>query len=96
MDISGEMMVSKFKRICVLCGSSQGKKSNYQDAANELGKELICDLQNIVSRQCKLTGVNPVSQETVVCTLVLLQIRSATCFVAAGALSIKIGMLRSC
>lgn len=34
-------MVSKFKRICVFCGSSQGKKSSYQDAAIELGKELV-------------------------------------------------------
>ncbi|KAK4725065.1 hypothetical protein AABB24_037495 [Solanum stoloniferum] len=32
---------SKFKRICVFCGSSQGKKSSYQDAAIELGKELV-------------------------------------------------------
>ncbi|XP_020596426.1 cytokinin riboside 5'-monophosphate phosphoribohydrolase LOG1 [Phalaenopsis equestris] len=33
---------SKFKRICVFCGSSQGKKISYQDAAIELGKELVC------------------------------------------------------
>ncbi|VFQ96984.1 unnamed protein product [Cuscuta campestris] len=32
---------SKFKRICVFCGSSQGKKSSYQDAAVDLGKELV-------------------------------------------------------
>ncbi|KAF3633960.1 putative cytokinin riboside 5'-monophosphate phosphoribohydrolase LOGL3 [Capsicum annuum] len=36
-----DAMVSKFKRIYVFCGSSQGKKSSYQDAAIELGKELI-------------------------------------------------------
>ncbi|KAI3902957.1 hypothetical protein MKX01_040082, partial [Papaver californicum] len=36
---------SKFKRICVFCGSSQGKKSSYQDAAIELGQELV--LRNI-------------------------------------------------
>jgi hypothetical protein len=30
--------VSKFKRVCVFCGSSSGKKS-YQDAAIELGNE---------------------------------------------------------
>ncbi|CAL5413792.1 unnamed protein product [Camellia sinensis] len=36
-----EMKQSKFKRICVFCGSSQGKKSSYQDAAIELGKELL-------------------------------------------------------
>ncbi|KAL3750950.1 hypothetical protein ACJRO7_011868 [Eucalyptus globulus] len=32
---------SKFKSICVFCGSSQGKKSSYKDAAIELGKELV-------------------------------------------------------
>ncbi|KAL9390897.1 hypothetical protein Peur_014817 [Populus x canadensis] len=35
-----EMKHSKFKRICVFCGSSPGKKSSYKDAAIELGKEL--------------------------------------------------------
>ncbi|RWW55342.1 hypothetical protein BHE74_00038040 [Ensete ventricosum] len=37
-----EAKASKFRRICVFCGSSQGKKSSYQDAAIELGKELVC------------------------------------------------------
>ncbi|KAA3455227.1 cytokinin riboside 5'-monophosphate phosphoribohydrolase LOG7-like [Gossypium australe] len=32
---------SKFKRICVFCGSSSGKKASYQEAAVELGKELV-------------------------------------------------------
>ncbi|TVT97701.1 hypothetical protein EJB05_20703, partial [Eragrostis curvula] len=32
---------SRFRRICVFCGSSHGKKSSYQDAAIELGKELV-------------------------------------------------------
>lgn len=41
MEIESEMKVSKFKRICVFCGSSQGKKTSYQDAAIELGKELV-------------------------------------------------------
>ncbi|KAL5998333.1 Cytokinin riboside 5'-monophosphate phosphoribohydrolase log1 [Asimina triloba] len=36
-----EQRLSKFKRICVFCGSSQGKKKSYQDAAIELGKELV-------------------------------------------------------
>ncbi|CAL5068935.1 unnamed protein product [Urochloa decumbens] len=35
------MAVSRFRRICVFCGSSQGKKKGYQDAAVELGKELV-------------------------------------------------------
>ncbi|ESW04264.1 hypothetical protein PHAVU_011G080600 [Phaseolus vulgaris] len=32
---------SRFKRICVFCGSSPGNKSSYQDAAIELAKELV-------------------------------------------------------
>ncbi|KAK4765815.1 hypothetical protein SAY87_007457 [Trapa incisa] len=32
---------SRFRRICVFCGSSHGKKSSYQDAAVELGRELV-------------------------------------------------------
>lgn len=42
MEINNiEMKLSKFRRICVFCGSSQGKKTSYQDAATELGKELV-------------------------------------------------------
>ncbi|KAG5396196.1 hypothetical protein IGI04_018010 [Brassica rapa subsp. trilocularis] len=42
MEITAEkMQISRFKRICVFCGSSQGKKSSYQDAAVELGNELV-------------------------------------------------------
>jgi predicted Rossmann-fold nucleotide-binding protein len=33
---------SRFKRICVFCGSSQGKKTSYHDAAIDLSKELVC------------------------------------------------------
>ncbi|KAJ4965579.1 hypothetical protein NE237_017428 [Protea cynaroides] len=32
---------SRFKRICVFCGSSLGKKSSYQVAAIQLGNELV-------------------------------------------------------
>jgi hypothetical protein len=32
---------SRFRRICVFCGSSHGKKMSYQDAAIELGKEMV-------------------------------------------------------
>ncbi|XP_062221069.1 probable cytokinin riboside 5'-monophosphate phosphoribohydrolase LOGL2 [Phragmites australis] len=32
---------SRFRRICVFCGSSRGKKKSYQDAAIELGKDLV-------------------------------------------------------
>ncbi|XP_057501825.1 probable cytokinin riboside 5'-monophosphate phosphoribohydrolase LOGL3 isoform X2 [Actinidia eriantha] len=34
-------MRSRFKRVCVFCGSSPGKKPTYQLAATQLGKELI-------------------------------------------------------
>jgi biotin synthase-like enzyme len=37
-----EIKHSKFKRICVFCGSSPGKKTTYQDAAIQLGNELVC------------------------------------------------------
>ncbi|XP_019710954.1 cytokinin riboside 5'-monophosphate phosphoribohydrolase LOG1 isoform X2 [Elaeis guineensis] len=39
---------SKFKRVCVFCGSSTGKRSCYQDAAVELGKELVARKVDLV------------------------------------------------
>ncbi|KAK8478913.1 hypothetical protein V6N13_110483 [Hibiscus sabdariffa] len=36
-----EEIKSRFKRICVFCGSSSGKKASYQEAAVQLGKELV-------------------------------------------------------
>ncbi|KAI5389093.1 variant 2, Cytokinin riboside 5'-monophosphate phosphoribohydrolase log1, partial [Lathyrus oleraceus] len=41
MEEESEMKESKFKRICVFCGSSPGNKSSYKDAAIQLGKELV-------------------------------------------------------
>ncbi|XP_074379262.1 cytokinin riboside 5'-monophosphate phosphoribohydrolase LOG3-like isoform X2 [Apium graveolens] len=41
MEPDGEMKQSKFRRICVFCGSSRGKKTSYQDAAIELAQELV-------------------------------------------------------
>ncbi|XP_016726588.1 cytokinin riboside 5'-monophosphate phosphoribohydrolase LOG3 [Gossypium hirsutum] len=41
MEMENETQQSKFRRICVFCGSSQGKKSSYQNAAIELGRELV-------------------------------------------------------
>ncbi|KAL8168093.1 hypothetical protein V2J09_009592 [Rumex salicifolius] len=32
---------SKFERVCVFCGSSSGKKLSYQEAAVQLGQELV-------------------------------------------------------
>jgi len=41
MEKETEMKQSKFKRICVFCGSSPGNKTTYKDAAIELGRELV-------------------------------------------------------
>ncbi|KAM3305798.1 hypothetical protein P3S67_012666 [Capsicum chacoense] len=41
MEMESDAMVSKFKRICVFCRSSHGKKSSYQDAAVVISKELV-------------------------------------------------------
>ncbi|KAH1066759.1 hypothetical protein J1N35_031746 [Gossypium stocksii] len=41
MEGDMEMKPSKFKRICVFCGSSPGKKSSYKEATIELGRELV-------------------------------------------------------
>lgn len=35
------MMKSRFKKVCVFCGSSSGKRNCYRDAALELGQELV-------------------------------------------------------
>ncbi|KAL5706231.1 Cytokinin riboside 5'-monophosphate phosphoribohydrolase log5 [Ranunculus cassubicifolius] len=36
-----EIKNSRFKRVCVFCGSSSGKRDCYRDAATELGEELV-------------------------------------------------------
>ncbi|OIW03917.1 hypothetical protein TanjilG_30193 [Lupinus angustifolius] len=41
MEKEIKMKQSKFKRICVFCGSSPGNKTSYKDAAIELGCELV-------------------------------------------------------
>jgi len=41
MDMTTTVLSPRFRRICVFCGSSQGKKKTYQDAAVELGQELV-------------------------------------------------------
>ncbi|PIA46958.1 hypothetical protein AQUCO_01500471v1 [Aquilegia coerulea] len=39
---------SRFKRVCVFCGSSTGKRVCYSDAAIELGEELVSRKLNLV------------------------------------------------
>ncbi|KAG6430486.1 hypothetical protein SASPL_108555 [Salvia splendens] len=41
MERDSEMISSRFKRVCVFCGSSQGRKATYQEAAIELGQVLV-------------------------------------------------------
>ncbi|KAM3376279.1 cytokinin riboside 5'-monophosphate phosphoribohydrolase LOG3-like [Capsicum galapagoense] len=58
-----DAMVSKFKRIYVFCGSSQGKKNSYQDAAIELGEELISRNIDLVYGEGSIGLIGLVSQE---------------------------------
>lgn len=41
IDMEEEAVRSRFKRVCVFCGSSTGKRECYKDAAIELGQELV-------------------------------------------------------
>ncbi|KAG6489668.1 hypothetical protein ZIOFF_050944 [Zingiber officinale] len=43
---------SRFRRICVFCGSQCGKKPSYQEAAIELGKELVNSGIDLVCASC--------------------------------------------
>ncbi|KAM0851509.1 hypothetical protein ACQ4PT_052374 [Festuca glaucescens] len=38
----------RFRRVCVFCGSSSGKRSSYRDAAVGLGKELVARKMDLV------------------------------------------------
>lgn len=49
-NLENEARVSKrFKRICVFCGSSNGKKDIFNTVAYCLGRELVCLVQPTVS-----------------------------------------------
>ncbi|XP_008799432.2 cytokinin riboside 5'-monophosphate phosphoribohydrolase LOG3-like [Phoenix dactylifera] len=41
ITISSKRSPSRFRRVCVFCGSSPGKKTSYQLAAIQLGNELV-------------------------------------------------------
>ncbi|KAF2322647.1 hypothetical protein GH714_026522 [Hevea brasiliensis] len=41
MELEKKMVKSRFKRVCVFCGSSTGKRDCYRDAAIELAQELV-------------------------------------------------------
>lgn len=56
-------MKSRFKRVCVFCGSSTGKKNCYSDAAVELGKELVSRKLDLVYGGGSIGLMGLVSQE---------------------------------
>ncbi|XP_043713579.1 cytokinin riboside 5'-monophosphate phosphoribohydrolase LOG5-like isoform X1 [Telopea speciosissima] len=43
-----KVVKSRFKRVCVFCGSSTGNRNCYRDAALELGEELVSRRLNLV------------------------------------------------
>ncbi|XP_038902735.1 LOW QUALITY PROTEIN: cytokinin riboside 5'-monophosphate phosphoribohydrolase LOG5-like [Benincasa hispida] len=40
-EMEGKVVRSRFKRVCVFCGSSTGKRDCYRDAAIDLAQELV-------------------------------------------------------
>ncbi|OMP11847.1 Cytokinin riboside 5'-monophosphate phosphoribohydrolase LOG [Corchorus olitorius] len=54
---------SRFKRVCVFCGSSTGKRNSYRDAALELGKELVSRRLDLVYGGGSVGLMGLVSQE---------------------------------
>ncbi|KAJ6352008.1 hypothetical protein OIU76_001260 [Salix suchowensis] len=59
---------SRFKRVCVFCGSSKGKRDCYRDAALELGQELVSrglDLGHVIGVIPKTLMSKELTGETV-------------------------------
>lgn len=54
---------SRFKRVCVFCGSSSGNRNCYRDAAIELGQELVSRKLNLVYGGGSIGLMGLVSQE---------------------------------
>lgn len=54
---AGKGSGSRFRRVCVFCGSSSGKRSSYRDAAVELGKELVSEHRH--AYLCSVWFVDP-------------------------------------
>ncbi|XP_050215292.1 cytokinin riboside 5'-monophosphate phosphoribohydrolase LOG5-like [Mercurialis annua] len=54
---------SRFKRVCVFCGSSSGNKDCYKDAALELGQELVSRKLDLVYGGGSVGLMGLVSQE---------------------------------
>ncbi|TYH71655.1 hypothetical protein ES332_D05G199100v1 [Gossypium tomentosum] len=63
MDENKALNSSRFKRVCVFCGSSYGKRNCYSDAALELGKELVSRKLDLVYGGGSVGLMGLVSQE---------------------------------
>lgn len=63
MDENKALNSSRFKRVCVFCGSSSGKRNCYSDAALELGKELVSRKLDLVYGGGSVGLMGLVSQE---------------------------------
>jgi predicted Rossmann-fold nucleotide-binding protein len=48
----GNTRSSKFKRVCVFCGSNSGNRQVFSDAAIELGDELVGPINSLFHRYC--------------------------------------------
>lgn len=46
--MEGKLVSSRFKSVCVFCGSSTGKRNCYRDAAIELAQELVLEINSIM------------------------------------------------
>ncbi|XP_062098472.1 cytokinin riboside 5'-monophosphate phosphoribohydrolase LOG1-like [Humulus lupulus] len=57
------IIISRFKRVCVFCGSSSGKRDCYRDAALELGQELVSRKIGLVYGGGSIGLMGMVSQE---------------------------------
>ncbi|XP_027148780.1 probable cytokinin riboside 5'-monophosphate phosphoribohydrolase LOGL10 [Coffea eugenioides] len=58
-----EAAKSRFRRVCVFCGSSSGKRNCYRDAALELGQELVARRLDLVYGGGSVGLMGLVSQE---------------------------------
>ncbi|EXB56348.1 hypothetical protein L484_024891 [Morus notabilis] len=58
-----KILKSRFKRVCVFCGSSSGKRNCYRDAALELGQELVSRKLDLVYGGGSIGLMGLVSQE---------------------------------
>ncbi|KAI9201370.1 hypothetical protein LWI28_022299 [Acer negundo] len=63
MEEKNAVMKPRFKRVCVFCGSSTGKRDCYSDAALELGKELVSRRLDLVYGGGSVGLMGLVSQE---------------------------------